>query len=69
MARSLVLRLIGLALFLALAGLIWLGFEQIGLLSSSFLWPYRYLILAVAAFLLLTGVERLVTLLPKKQQD
>ena len=68
MAQSITRRLFGLALFLLLAGLIWLGYDEIGLLSPTFLWPYRYLVLAIAAFLLLTGVERLANLLTKKQR-
>jgi len=61
-----VLRLCGLAVFLLLTGLVWLGFEEIdrllfGLVSwagyervgqvrGTLLWPYRYLVLAIIAF-------------------
>ncbi len=53
-------RLIGLAVFLAAAALIWQGYENIGELSGGLLWPYRYLVLALAAFLLLTVINRLM---------
>ncbi len=52
-------RLIGLGLFLLLALLIWVGYEQIDLLRRTVFWPYRYLVLAILAFALLTLVQRL----------
>ncbi|GAB5470574.1 MAG: hypothetical protein Kilf2KO_36040 [Rhodospirillales bacterium] len=51
-------RLTGLALALLLTGLIWLGYQELGLLRGTEFWPYRYLLLALAAFLLLSLVER-----------
>lgn len=58
-------RLIGLGLFLLLAFVIWLGYDQIDLLRRTPLWPYRYLVLAILAFVLLTLVQRLYPLLER----
>ncbi len=62
-------RAIGLASILVPAALIWLGYDQIDQLRGTLFWPYRYLLLALAAFLLLTGVQRLETFVMPKQQD
>ncbi len=59
----------GRFLVLALTALIWLGYEEIGRLGGTFLWPYRYLVLALAAFLLLTAVHRLVALIDRQRQS
>ncbi len=59
--------LLGLVGVLLLSGLIWLGYEEIDLLGGSFIWPYRYLLLALAAFSVLTAIERLVHFLENKK--
>ncbi len=51
--------LLGLGLFLLLALLIWIGYEEIDLLRGTPFWPYRYLVLALLAFAVLTLVQRL----------
>ena len=61
--------LLGLALFLLLAGLIWLGYQEIGALRGTLLWPYRYLVLGIAAFALLTLANRLWGLTERKKED
>lgn len=60
--------LLGLALFLLLAGLIWLGYEEIDLLRQTILWPFRYLVLALLIVLVLTGTDRLILAITRKQQ-
>lgn len=51
----------GIAVALAVAGggAIWWGWENLGLLRGTPVWEHRYLALAVAAFLLLTALDRL----------
>ncbi len=58
----------GRLLVLICAALIWLGYEEIDLLRGSFFWPYRYLVLALAAFLLLTALNRVMGLFAAKEQ-
>lgn len=58
----------GRLLVLVCAALIWLGFDKIDLLRGTFFWPYRYLVLALAAFLLLTAVNRVTGLFAKEEQ-
>ncbi len=59
----------GRLLVLVLTALIWLGYEEIGRLGGTFLWPYRYLILALAAFLLLTIVNRISGVFADEKQQ
>ncbi|MEQ8652016.1 MAG: hypothetical protein RIC87_06090 [Kiloniellales bacterium] len=59
----------GRLLVLVMAALIWLGYDNIDVIETPLLWPYRYLILALAAFLLLTVVHRLAGLYDSKQKS
>ena len=47
------------ALTLLACLLIWLGYDNIGLMRGTFLWELRYVALGCAAILLLTATERL----------
>ena len=55
-------------LALLCCGALWLGYEYVTLLRGTPLWELRYVVLACAGFLLLTGADRLATWLAKRQR-
>ncbi len=52
-------RLLPPGLTLLACGLIWLAYENLGLLRGTLFWELRYVTLGCAVILLLTGLERL----------
>jgi hypothetical protein len=49
----------GIAIFMAVgaAWALWVGYGQLGMFRGTPFWDYRYLIFAVSAFLVLSGLE------------
>ncbi|MEO1191948.1 MAG: hypothetical protein AAFY02_09340 [Pseudomonadota bacterium] len=56
--------LFGLALALLLFAAIWFGYQELGQLGGTWFWPYRFLVLGIAGFVLLTLAQRLWQRLP-----
>lgn len=54
MARA---HIIGLVLFAVLCVLVWLGYDQITVLRGTTFWEFRYLVLGVVVFLVLSLVQ------------
>lgn len=51
-------RLIAPGLTILACGLLWIGYDSIGVLRGTPLWELRYVLLGCAAFALLTLVEK-----------
>ena len=54
---------IGLVVVAALCALIWYGYGELTLLRQTLWWDLRYVVFAVAVFLLLSVAQRLWTLI------
>ena len=59
-------RSVGLAVVAALCALIWYGYGELALLRQTVWWDLRYVVFAVAVFLLLSVVQRLWTLVDNR---
>ena len=49
--------IIGLVLFAVLCVLVWLAYDQVTMLRGTVYWEFRYLILGVVVFLVLSVVQ------------
>ena len=49
--------IVGLVLFAALCVLVWLAYDQVTVLRGTLYWEFRYLILGVVIFLVLSIVQ------------
>lgn len=49
--------IVGLALFAVLCVLVWLAYDQVTVLRGTMYWEFRYLILGVVVFLVLSLVQ------------
>ena len=57
---------VGLAVGAGLCALIWYGYGELTLLRQTVWWDLRYIVFAVAVFLLLSAVQWLWTMIVKR---
>ena len=57
---------VGLGVAAGLCALIWFGYGELTLLRQTVWWDLRYVVFAVAVFLLLSAAQRLWTVIVKR---